>query len=60
MSVSQDQPLVATGGKDGQIRVWDVRQRACALEIATQGEEVLSLHLNPSETMLAGGFTDAT
>jgi hypothetical protein len=27
---------VATGGKDGRILIWDVRQRDCAMQIETQ------------------------
>eukprot|EP00960_Hanusia_phi_P064403 765784-Hanusia_phi.AAC.4 len=44
----------------GQVRLWDLRQQASSRVLACPGEEVLSLHFNPSETMLAAGFASET
>lgn len=56
-AVSDDFSLFATGDKDGQVRMWDVRSHSAVCN-ARMGGEVLSLAFNHGSSHIAAGFAD--
>ena len=62
LAVSRDSQRLATGDKDGNVKVWDLRTRQCVRTIPahTGGGRVVSLDFSPARRILVSGSTDGT
>lgn len=63
LGISADGRRLATPGKDGTVRVWDVGDPAAPVAVATltnHGDSVKSASFSPDGTVLATGSADAT
>jgi WD40 repeat protein len=57
---SPDRPLVATGGNDRTVRVWDARKRECIASVDGLPDKVWSLAWSPDGKQLAIGTEAGT
>ena len=58
LAFSPDGALMASGGRDNAIRVWDVDSARELMTLSAHRRPVLALDFNPAGTMLASGAGD--
>jgi WD40 repeat protein len=58
VAFSPDGTLLATGGRDSQIRIWRVDTGEELVTLSDHSKPVLSLSFNPTGTLLVSGSGD--
>lgn len=60
LAFNADGSLLAAGGEDGRIRLWDVASGRLVRILAGQGNDVLAVAFHPSQPLLASAGRDGT
>jgi WD40 repeat protein len=53
-------PVIASGGRDGTVRLWDLAGRPLAAPITGHDGDVMSVTFNPDSSLIATGSRDLT
>ncbi|MFM7221192.1 MAG: WD40 repeat domain-containing protein [Nodosilinea sp.] len=60
LAFSPDGKIVASGGDDGKVKLWDVKNKTQTSEILGHDKPVMSVSFSPDGKLLASGSKDYT
>ncbi|WP_272118316.1 MULTISPECIES: WD40 repeat domain-containing protein [Spirulina] len=60
MAINPDGKIVASGGDDGRVKLWDVKNKTQTGELSGQNKPVMSVSFSPDGKLLASGSKDYT